>query len=107
MEYVESKKRVRRSRAEIEALLAAFQQSGLTQVAFARQQNLNIATFRRWLSKSRSGGKRREQDQLKGFCSVTLREEGGPFLIRLPGGIEVEGQVDPSWIVQLVKGLQS
>ena len=106
MEYVESKKRVRRSRAEIEALLAAFQESGLTQVAFARQQNLNIDTFRRWLSKSRSG-KGREQDHLNGFCTVTLREEGGPFLIRLPGGIEVEGQVDPSWIVQLVKGLQS
>ena len=93
--------KARRDRAEIDAIVADYRQSGLTQVAFARQRGLNLGTFRSWLAKRRSRN-------LEGFCAVTVREESlEGLIVRLPGGIEVavRGEVDPGWIVALVKGL--
>lgn len=102
-------KRVRRNRGEIGALLAAFRESNLSQAAFAQEHKLNLGTFRSWLSKFRPGVGG-DKDRMEGFCAVTLREGGnGPFLLRLPGGIEIEvsSQVDPRWMIEFVKGLQS
>ena len=52
--------RRRRSRAEVEALVAEFASSGLTREAFCRQRGLAVATLdkyrRRVLSKPRSAG---------------------------------------------------
>ncbi len=101
-------RRARRSREEVAAFLSDFQESGLSQVAFAREKNLNVWTLRSWLAR-RSEGSDRHDVRPKEFCAVTLRKGNGPFVVRLPGGIEIEvsSQIDPRWMVELVKGLQS
>lgn len=47
-------KRVRRSRAEINRLLEAFERSGTTQQAFCREHGLSVATFSYWRRKATS-----------------------------------------------------
>lgn len=47
-------KRVRRSRAEINRLLEAFERSGTTQQAFCRGHGLSVATFSYWRRKATS-----------------------------------------------------
>lgn len=91
---------MRRSRASIAEILADYDQSGLTQVAFVRERGLKLSTFRRWLAQRREG-------PAAGLCAVTLRQEANERLtIRLPGGIEVAcEEVDPQWVIALVRGL--
>ena len=100
-EELQLQNKVRRSRAEIETILSEFRESGLTQVAFARERGLNLATFRTWLAKNRG-------ERVKGFCPVTVRGENNDALtIRLPGGIEISvcGGADPQWVIALARGL--
>ena len=47
-------KRLRRSRAEINRLLEAFERSGTTQQAFCREHGLSVATFSYWRRKATS-----------------------------------------------------
>ena len=101
-EESKSRNKARRSRAEIESILADYRRSGLTQVAFARERGLNLGTFRHWVARLRD-------NPAKGFCPVTIRTEGPEGLtIRLPKGIKVAvgGRVDPEWVSELVKCLQ-
>ena len=95
-------KRERRSRAEIEKLIAAYRGSGLTQVAFARERNLKVGTLRKWLGKERV---------MRGPAFREVRVPVGPageMTIRLPGGIELEvpSGVDCDWVLKVVRGLR-
>ncbi len=95
-------KRERRSRAEIEKLIAAYRESGLTQVAFARKRNLKLGTLRKWLGKERV---------MRGPVFREVRVPVGPtgeMTIRLPGGIELEvsSGVDCDWVLKVVRGLR-
>jgi len=78
--------RVRRSRAEIDELLAAFRRSGKTQQAFCHDQGLSVATFSNWRRKAEASG-----------CSspalrpVRLLESSqwASVTVRFPEGLEV------------------
>lgn len=88
MDQTENKtpKRVRRSRAEIEALLEAQRTSGLTQEAFCREHELNPSTFATWRQKHRAGN----ADGQPCFAEVRLPPaSSGSFAVRLADGTEV------------------
>lgn len=94
--------KVRRSRAEIEKIVADYRQSGLTQVVFAKENRLNLGTFRSWLAKRRG-------DPAPDLCPVRFRQGAAETItIRMPGGIEVvvHDAADPQWVVALVKGVK-
>jgi transposase-like protein len=81
-------KRVRRSRAEIDGILAAFECSGLTQQAFCRENGLSVATFSNWRRKAATGGGKEGAGVLR---PVRLAEAGAApaIAVRLPDGVEV------------------
>ncbi len=95
-------KRERRSRSEIEKIIAAYRGSGLTQVAFARKRNLKLGTLRKWLGKERA---------MPGPAFHEVRIPIGPagqMTIRLPGGIELEvpAGADCDWVLKVARGLR-
>ena len=95
-------RRARRSRAEIEKIIGEYRESGLSQVAFARERNLNLGTLRKWLGKERV---------MRGPAFREVRVPVGPageMTIRLPGGIELEvpSGVDCDWVLKVVRGLR-
>ncbi len=51
-----TRKRRRYSRDEIRTFLESFDQSGLTQVTFARRRGLSVSTLRSWLDRRRHSG---------------------------------------------------
>lgn len=61
-EWVETKRDERRRRitraAEREALVQAYEESGLTQKAFAKQEGVKYTTFVSWVQESADGGAR-------------------------------------------------
>jgi len=78
-------KRVRRSREEIDELLAAFESRGQTQEAFCRERGLSVATFSSWRRRRATGGARgglRPVRVLGGSCA-------GERKVRTLGGVEV------------------
>jgi len=82
----EKTKRVRRSRAEIEELLLAFEQSGDTQQGFCRDRGLSVATFSSWRRKAAGAG-----GAAGGLRRVHITGGGGScgVTIRFPEGLEV------------------
>lgn len=85
MENATSKtNRVRRSRTEIEEILAAFERSSLTQQAFCREKGLSVATFSNWRRKAGGGG---------GAALRPVRLTEAPtapvIAVRFPDGLEV------------------
>jgi len=55
----------RRSREEISAILARFDESGLTQLAFSKECGVKLSTLRSWLY--------RRRDEQSPFVAVDLR----------------------------------
>jgi transposase-like protein len=76
------------------ALLAAYQQSGMTQRAFAQSEGINYSTFTAWLQ-----GRRRAADVMRSapakvrFAEVRLpgRTAADGVEVRLPDGTVVRG----------------
>lgn len=103
--------RRRRAREEIERLLAAYDSSGLTQVDFAGEKRLSVATLRFWL--------RRRRDEGGGACPrptlipVTLRSSIGSVAARieiaLANGRELRLPIDTDTprVKSLVSALES
>lgn len=79
-------KRVRRSREEIEELLAAFEGSGQTQEAFCRERGLSVATFSSWRRKRTAGGG--GNSALRPVRLLGGARADAPT-VRTPGGVEV------------------
>src|SRR5580692_7857209 len=83
-------KRLRRSRAEIAAVVAGYRESGLTQRAYAQQVGVSLASIARWVHGKGQGGAAAPA----GFAAVQLRAEPAAELsavrIRWPEGLEVE-----------------
>lgn len=95
------KKRVRRSRAEIEEMLAAYERSGLTQQAFCREKGLSVATFSSWRRKAGAGGVLRPVRLAGTSASPSIA-------VRFPDGLEVffPAGSGPEEIAQVVASLK-
>lgn len=100
------RRRKRRTREQIEELLAAYQEAGLTQSEFCRQQGLSVATFGSWRRKHRGHAESRGV----GFCEVRLKEGAGTesTAIRLTDGTEVflAGGLSPARVAEYVAALR-
>ncbi|MFA5265325.1 MAG: transposase [Opitutaceae bacterium] len=93
MSTTNEKSRERRRRVpreQIEAILAQYRDSGMTQSAFAKRAGVKICNLRNWLYSKR---RRESQEETPGFATVKLRGStlvAGSVTIRWPGGVEVE-----------------
>jgi transposase-like protein len=70
-------------RARRGQLLAAYEQSGLTQAGFARQEGLNAQTFSTWVQERRRTSGVRPQPKPVQFAEMALGTT------TMPGGLEV------------------
>jgi transposase-like protein len=91
------------------ALLAAYEQSGLTQKAFARREGVSYGTFVAWLGRYRRGealgGKQTGPVSFQELCL-----EAGPAAagleVRWPNGITIRGR-SPREVAALVRALKN
>jgi hypothetical protein len=96
--------------------VAAWEQSGLSQLEFCRQQGLNGGTFAWWKRQlhRRAGEapKRRGRPPQSSSRFVEVRLTGtssGGYEVVLPGGrsIRVSSQFDPQILSRLIKAVES
>ncbi len=97
--------RRRRDSKTIEGLLADYRESGLSQIAFARERGLNVGTFRGWLY-------RRRKNRTDSLCEVVVRGDYGHAdkavaLVRMPSGTEVELPLCAGlpWVERMIRKL--
>lgn len=74
-------------RAEREALVRAYQSSGLTQKAFAARERINYTTFVSWVQDCG----RRVAPPKVGFSEVTIPRSTLPLEVQLPDGMTIRG----------------
>jgi hypothetical protein len=108
--------RRRRSRAEAEALVAAYEASGLDRIEFCRQQGLSLATLARYRKRWRqqqaengvTAGNRWLAVEVSGVSAVAASGTGSGLAIALPDGrrIEVGRGFDGQTLVQLLGVLE-
>ena len=79
------------------SLVEQWQQSGLSQVDFAKGNNIKLFTLRYWIDKSR-----RMIDSGSSFIQLS-DPVGAPVCLRYPNGVELLLPVDTP--VSLIKGL--
>jgi len=100
-----SRRRVRRTRADRrDQLLAAFDRSGLSAAAFARQQGLNYTTFCGWRHR------RAKTKPSPGFVQVELPTPApAPLVIELgtPGRIRIESASQIELAARLLQALNA
>ena len=95
------------TREEKLKLISDFKQSGLTTTAFAKEQELNLATFRSWLYKK---SVQEEQTKVHRFIEIQNTVRTGSSIRILKNGIEIIiplnlGIVDLQNILQAVHSL--
>ena len=74
-------------RAEREALVRAYESSGLTQKAFAERERINYTTFVSWVQDCR-----RQVAPLKvGFAELAMPRAVWPLEVQLPDGTTIRG----------------
>ena len=91
-ELVETKRDERGRRltaaSEREALVKAYEGSGLTQEAFAQREGIKYTTFVTWVQRARQGSSRPKP----GFAELTLPRLGGASLeVQLADGTVIRG----------------
>ena len=74
-------------RAEREALVRSYEESGLTQKAFAQRERINYTTFISWVQDWR----RRGTPSKVGFAELTLPRAASPLEVQLPDGTMIRG----------------
>jgi transposase-like protein len=74
-------------RAEREALVRAYDSSGLTQKAFAERERINYTTFVSWVQECR----RRETPPKVGFTEFTVARSTAALEVQLPDGMVIRG----------------
>lgn len=74
-------------RAEREALVRAYESSGLTQKAFAERERINYTTFVSWVQ---GCGRRIEPPKVR-FSELTMPHSGLPLEVQLPDGTTIRG----------------
>jgi len=68
-------------------LVEQWQQSGLSQQAFAREHHLNVFTLRYWINKKPR--QQNGQSEYSGFVQLGNLIESGKIILRYPNGIEL------------------
>lgn len=89
----------RASQQEMEAAVAFFKSSGLTQREFCRQEQIKLATFSYWYRKINGNPK----TPISGFTEVTAPVQSTGLEVVFPNGVTVRGIGDVSLIRQLIK----
>lgn len=74
-------------RAEREALVRSYAESGLTQKAFAQRERINYTTFVSWVQDCR----RRATPPKVGFAELTLPRAAAPLEVQLLDGTIIRG----------------
>ena len=104
-------------KARREELLAAYEQSGLTQAAFARREGVKYQTFASWVSEGRrrsaAGGLSKSVVPVR-FAEVNLpppkpselSANAGALSVTLPDGLVVRG-AEAAAVAALVKALRA
>lgn len=99
------KKRTYHDRQAIQELLKDYRQSGLSQVAYARERGLNVGTLRGWLYKNRKVA-------TGGLCEVVLgceraERDEAMAVVRLANGSEVELPLcaGMAWVERIIREL--
>ena len=82
----------------MEATVASFKSSGLTQREFCKQQQIKLATFSYWYRKIHGNS----QIPVSGFTEVTTPVQSVGLEVVFPNGVTVRGIRDLSLIRQLV-----
>ena len=106
-ELIETKRDERGRRitraAEREALVQAYEESGLTQKAFAKQEGVKYTTFVSWVQECR----RRRPGPKIGFAELTLPRSASaaPLEVQLADGTIIRGSniEDVARLLQLVR----
>ena len=105
----------RRTRAEVQQLVAEFVSSGMRRSEFCRSRGLSFGTLNRHLKKRRWKGKRRSVPggqlvpvELAAKKSPTQHEASCGLVVVLPGGrrIEVHSHFDTKTFERLVSALE-
>ena len=95
--------RTRRSAAERQAILAAWQDSELTQQAFADLHNLNVGTFRNWLYQRRQPEPVRFLEVVPTSTSTTSLSV--VLWLNETVRLELAEVPDPDWLARVVAAL--
>ena len=82
----------------MEAAVASFKSSGLTQREFCLRENIKLATFSYWYRKIDGNPK----TPISGFTEVTATVESVGLEVVFPNGVTVRGIDDLSLIRQLI-----
>ena len=89
---------------EREALIAAYEQSGLTQRAFAEREGVKFCTFTAWLGRKRRRVPRAAKARFA-EVSVPMGLVGGVIEVVLPDGLVVRGN-EPERVAAIVAALR-
>jgi transposase-like protein len=104
--------RRRRSPEEVRELLDEYEQSGLTQQAFADRVGVSLSSISLWLRKARNGDKREDADLLPAasrLVPVTIRStDPSPFELVTAGGatLRIPADFDPGALERLLALLE-
>ncbi len=99
-ELIEAKRDERGRRitpaGEREALVRAYEESGLTQKAFAKREGVKYPTFVSWVQAGR-----RRRPARAGFAEVTVPRAPAPLEVQLADGTVIRGS-QPEELVRLL-----
>ena len=106
----EVKIRRRRSRAEVEQLVAEYEASGLNRTAFCQQKGLSLSTLVRYRRRQQqttgesANGNRWLAVEISGATAVAGGENASGLAVSLPGGwrIEIGRGFDPDTLKRLL-----
>ena len=105
-ELIETKRDERGRRmtraAERETLVQAYEESGLTQKAFAKQEGVKYTTFVAWVQEAR---RRRRPGPKIGFTELTLPRAVAPLEVQLADGTILRGSKveDVAQLLRLIR----
>ena len=89
----------RASQQEMEAMVASFKSSGLSQRDFCLRENIKLPTFSYWYRKVGAGATATSS----GFTEVTPSLPSGGLEVVYPNGVRIRGIQDLSLLQLLVK----
>ena len=89
----------RANQERMEAMVASYQSSGLTQREFCLQENIKLPTFSYWHRKVYA----KTESMTSGFTEVTAPVHSAGLEVVFPNGVIIRGIQDFAIIHQLIK----